>query len=127
MAFRDMRWCRACTGAQCWKHLACMERRDDFIFGIPHDRAGDPEQTTREASTVKTCERVGPGFLTVVEFLHRKVAWSAEGFSLTHDPKHTQTLAMAGGFGFNSKKQLERTKRSVSVVPGLKTVEQRFA
>ena len=96
MAFRDMRWCRACTGAQCWKHLACMERRDDFIFGIPHDRAGDLEQMMREVSTVKICERIRPGFLTAVEFLHRKVGWSAEGFSSTHDPKHTHWQWLMG-------------------------------
>ena len=23
-AFREMRWCRVCTGAQCWKHLVCI-------------------------------------------------------------------------------------------------------
>ena len=23
MASREMRWCRVCTGAQCWKHLVC--------------------------------------------------------------------------------------------------------
>ena len=71
-------------------------------------------------SKVKICERVGPGFLTAVKFLHRKVAWNAEGFSWTHDPKHTLTLA--DGFGFNGKKQLEQTKWNVSVTPGSKTV-----
>ena len=59
-------------------------------------------------------------FLTSVEFLHMKVAWNAEGFSWTHDPKHT--LAMADGFGFNGKKQLEHTKWKVTVAPGSKTV-----
>ena len=55
-----------------------------------------------------------------MEFLHRKVGWKAEGFSLTHDPKNT--LAMADGFGFNGKKQLEQTKWKVTVAPGSKTV-----
>ena len=74
----------------------------------------------REVFKVKICERVGPGFLTSVEFLHRKVAWNREGFSCSHDPK--LTLAMAGGFGFNGKKQLEQTKWNVTVAPGSKTV-----
>ena len=50
----------------------------------------------------------------------RKVGWNAEGFSSTHDPEHT--LAMADGFGFNGKKQLEQTKWKVTVAPGSKTV-----
>ena len=33
------------------------------------------------------CERIGPGFLTSVEFLHKKVGWNAE---VTHDPKHVE-------------------------------------
>ena len=66
------------------------------------------------------CERISPGFLTTVEFLHKKVAWNAERFSWTHDPKHT--LAMADGFGFNGKKQLEQTKWKVTVALGSKTV-----
>ena len=56
---------------------------DDFIFGIPDDRADDLEQFDA------FCERIGAGFLTSLEFLHRKVAWNAEGFSWTKDPKHT--------------------------------------
>ena len=64
---------------------------DDFIFGIPDDRADDLEQLMREVFKVKICECIGTGFLTAVEFLHRKVAWNAEGFSWTHDPKHTHT------------------------------------
>ena len=36
----------------------------------------------------------------------------------SHDPKHT--LAMADGFGFNGKKQLEQTKWKVTVAPGSK-------
>ena len=83
---------------------------DDFIFGIPDDRADDLEQLMREVFKVKTCERIGPGFLTSVEFLHRKVAY---------DSKHT--LAMAHGVGFNGKKQLEQTKWKVTVAPGSKT------
>ena len=69
---------------------------------------------------VKICERIGPGFLTSVEILHRKVGWNAEGFSWTHDPK--LTLAMADGFGFDGKKQLEQAKWKVTVAPGSKTV-----
>ena len=93
---------------------------DDFIFGIPDDSADDLEQLMREVFKVKICERIGPGFLTALEFLHRKVAWNAEGFSWTHDPKHT--LAMADGSGFNGKKQLEQTKWNVTAAPGSKTV-----
>ena len=93
---------------------------DDFIFGIPDDRADDLERLMREVFKVKICERIGPGFLTSVDFLHRKVGWNGEGFSWTHDPKHT--LAMADGFGFNGKKQLEQTKWKVTVAPGSKTV-----
>ena len=47
--------------------------RDDFIFGIPDNRADDLEQMMREVFKVKICERIGPGFLTPVEFLHRNV------------------------------------------------------
>ena len=65
---------------------------------------------------------IGPGFLTSAESLHREVTWNAEGFSWTHDPKHT--LTMADGFGFNGKKQLEQTKWNVTVSPGSKTVGQ---
>ena len=71
--------------------------RDGFIFGIPDDRADYLEQLMREVFKEKICERIGPGFLTSVEFLHKKVGWNAEGSSKTHDPKHT--LAMADGFG----------------------------
>ena len=76
-----------------------------FVLGRNAGRADDLEQL---------------GFLTSVKFLHREVAWNAEGFSWTHDPKHT--LAMADGFGFNGKKQLEQTKWNVTVAPGSKTV-----
>ena len=69
---------------------------------------------------VKICERIGLGFLTSVEFLHRNFAWNGEGFSWTHDPKHTKS--MADGFGFNGKKQVEQTKWCVVVAPGSKTV-----
>ena len=61
---------------------------DDFIISIPDDRADDLEQLMREVFKVKNCERIGPGFLTSLEFLHRKVARNA-GSSWTHDPKHT--------------------------------------
>ena len=91
--------------------------RDDSIFGLPDDRANDLEQLMREVFNVKICERVGPGCLSTVEFFHRKVARNAEGFSWTHD-----TQAMAEGFGFNGKKQLEQTKWNISVAPGSKTV-----
>ena len=97
---------------------------DDFIFGIPDDRADDLEQLMPEVFNVTICERIGPGFLTSVEFLHRKVAWNAEGFSWTHDSKHT--LAMADGFGFNGKKQPEQTKWNVIVALGSKTVGKGF-
>ena len=44
--------------------------RDDFIFGIPDDRADDLGQLMREVFKVKICERIGFGFLTAVEFLN---------------------------------------------------------
>ena len=69
---------------------------DEFICGPPDGKADDLEQLVREAFNVKICERVGPGYL------HRKVAWNTEGFSWTHDLKHT--LAMAEAFGFDGKK-----------------------
>ena len=104
MAFRDMRWCRV------WYWGAMLEALgvhwDDFIKGIPDDKEDDLEQLMREVFKVKICERIGPVFLTSEEFLHRKVGWNTEGFSWTHDPKHT----LADGFGFNGKKQLEQTK-----------------
>ena len=46
----------------------------DFVFGIPDDRGG--RSRTIDALKCfkgKICERIGPGFLTSVEFLHRKV------------------------------------------------------
>ena len=113
MAFSEMRWCRVCTGARFWKRLVCIGETILSLF-IPDDRADDLEQLMSVVFKVmKICERIGPGFLTAVEFMHRKVAWNAEGFSWTQDPKHT--LAMAVGFGFNGKKQLEQTKWNVSV------------
>ena len=57
---------------------------DDFIFGIPDDRADDLEQLMRVVFKVKTCERIGPGFLTTVEFLHRKVGWNGRTMRNTH-------------------------------------------
>ena len=112
MAFREMRGATLEALGVHWGH--------DFIFCIPDDRADDLEQLMREVFKVKICERIGPGFLTAVEFLHRKVAWNAEGFSWTHDAKNT--LAMADGFGFNGKQQLEQSKWNVTVAPGSKTV-----
>ena len=35
---------------------------DDFIFGIPDDRADDLEQLMREVFKVKICECIGPWF-----------------------------------------------------------------
>ena len=69
---------------------------DDFILGVPDDRADDLEQLMREVFKVKNCDRIGPGFLTSVEVVHRKVAWNAEGFSWTHDPKHTHWQWLTG-------------------------------
>ena len=94
--------------------------RDDFIFSIENDTADDFEQLMREVFKVKICERIGLGLLTSVEFFHKKVAWNAEGFSWTHDPKHK--MAMADRFGFNGKKQLEQTKWNVTVASSSKTV-----
>ena len=83
MASREMRWCRVWTGAQRWKHLG--EERghwgDDFIFSVADDRSDDVGLLMREVFKVKICERIGPGFLTSAEFLHRKMEWNAEGFS----------------------------------------------
>ena len=50
---------------------------DDFFFGIPDDRADDLKQLMREVFKVKICERIDFGFLTAVEFFHRKVTWNA--------------------------------------------------
>ena len=72
----------------------------NIIFGILDDRADDFDQLMREVFKVKIFERVGRGFLTSLEFL-QEGGWDAEGFSWTHDPKHT--LAIADGFGFNGK------------------------
>ena len=66
------------------------------------------QQLMREVFKVKICERIGPGFLTSVEFLHKKVGWNAEGSSWTHDPEYT--LAMADGFV--STVRSKSTKRS---------------
>ena len=93
---------------------------DDFIFSIPDNSADDLEQLMREVFKVKICERIGPGCPTSIEVLHMKVSWSADGFLWTHDPKHT--LALADGFGFNGKKQLERSEWNMTVAPGSKTV-----
>ena len=59
-----------------------------------------------------------------MRFLLRKVVWNTEGFSWTHDPKHTLPLAEA--FGCNGKKQLEQVTWHVSVA-GIKDGGQRFA
>ena len=69
---------------------------------------------------VKICERIGPVFLTYVEFLHKNVGWNADGFSWKQDPKNT--LAMVDGFCFNGKMQLEQTKKKITVAPGSKTM-----
>ena len=82
--------------------------------------ASDLEQLMREVYKVKICERIFPGSLTAVEFLHRKLVWNAEGLFWTHDPKHI--LAMADRFDFNDKKQLEQTKWNITVAFGSKTV-----
>ena len=66
------------------------------------------------------CDHVGPSFWTAVQFLHRKVAWNAEGFTSTHDPK--THAGKTDGSGFTSKNQLEQTKLNSSVAPGSKTV-----
>ena len=51
----------------------CALVGDDFIFGVPDDRAEDLEQLMREVFKVKVCERIGPGFLTSWESLHKEV------------------------------------------------------
>ena len=62
----------------------------------------------REVFKVKIVNASALVFLTSVEFLHKKVGWNAEGSSWTHDPEYT--LAMADGFRFNGKKQIDQTK-----------------
>ena len=74
----------------------------------------------REVFEVKICERVGPGFATSMEVLHRTVVWSTKGFVWTHDQKHTQAIAEA--FRFDGKKQIQQAKWYVSVALGSKTV-----
>ena len=121
MVFREMRWCHVYTGGAMLEALG-LHWGTDFIFGIPDDKADDLEQLMREVFKVEICERISPGFLTSVEFLHRKVGWNAEGFSWTHDPKHTP--AMADGFGFNGKKQFEQTNGKVTVAPRSETASK---
>ena len=75
----------------------------------------------RETFRVNICERVDPGFLTTVEFMHKKVTWNAEDLFRIYDPMHT--LALASEFGFVSKKQLEQTK-SILVAHGSKTMNK---
>ena len=103
----------------------CIDEMISSKKNIPDDRTDDLEQLMREEFKVKTCERIGPGFLTSTEFLHMKVAWNAGGFSCTHDPKHT--LAMADGFCFNGKKQLEQTKLERCCGTWIENGGQRFA
>ena len=82
--------------------------------------AEDLEQVIREVFEVKICERVGPGFLSAVDFPSQESSLERRGFSWTHDPKHT--LPMAKAFGCKGKKQLEQAQFHVSVAPGSKTV-----
>ena len=49
------------------------------------------------------------------------MAWNAEDFFRIYDPTHT--LALADGFGFVGKKQLEQTK-SIIVAPSSKTMNK---
>ena len=86
---------------------------DDFIFGIPDDRADDLEQLMREVFKVKICERIGPGFLTSVEFRHRKVGWNAEGFSWTHDSKHTHWQWLTGLVSTERSNSSKRSGKSL--------------
>ena len=65
----------------------CVHWGDDFIFGLPDDKANDLEQLMREVFKVRICERVGPGFLTAVEFLQTKVQLSTSA-SLKYLHKH---------------------------------------
>ena len=91
-----------------------MQWGDDFIFGLPDSVADDLDHVMREVFEVKICERVGPGFLSAVELLRKKVAWHADCFSYTHDPKHT--LAMAAAFGLDGKKQLEQATAEFKII-----------
>ena len=77
--------------------------RHGFIPAVSGVRANDLEQWMREAFRVRVCERVDPGFLPTVEFMHRKAAWNAEDFFWMYDPIHT--LALADEFGFVGKKK----------------------
>ena len=91
-----------------------MHWGDDFIFGIPDDRADDLDQLMREVLKVKICERIGPGFLTSLEFVHRR--WHG---TLKVSPGRTiRNTHWADGFGFNGKKQLEQTKWEITVADG---------
>ena len=95
--------------------------RDGFIPAISGVRANDLVQWMRETCRVRVCERVDPGFLTTVEFIHRRVAWNAEDFFWMYEPIHT--LALADEFVFVGKKQLEQTK-SIRAAPGSKTTNK---
>ena len=94
---------------------------DDFIPAISGVRANDLGQLMRETFRVRACKRADPGFLTTVEFIHRKVALNAEDFFWIYDPIHT--LALADEFGFVGKKELEQTK-SILVALGSKTMKK---
>ena len=98
--------------------------KDGFTPATSGVRATDLGQLMRETFRVRACERVDPGFLTLLEFLRRKEAWNVEDFFWIDDPKYT--LALADEFGFVGMKQLVQTK-SIFVTPGSKSGEQRFA
>ena len=72
---------------------------DDFIFAVPCDLADDFWQVMREVSKVKICERVAPGFVTYLGFLHRTVTCDAEVFVSTRCLRHALVMAEAFGFG----------------------------
>ena len=94
-----------------WKatlKTCCVHWGDGFTPAISGVRANDLEQLMREPFRVRVCERVDPGFLITMEFMHRKVTWNAEDLFWIYDPMYA--LALADEFGLFGKKQLEQTK-----------------
>ena len=80
-------WCWKATLKTCSVHWG-----GGFTLAISGVEANDLEQLMRETFRIRVCERVGPGFLTTVEILRRKVAWNVEDFFWIDDPTHTHRL-----------------------------------
>ena len=78
---------------------------DDFIFGIPDERADDLEQLMRGVFKVEICERIGPGFLTSAEFLLKKMGWNAEGLGTIRNTHWQWLTGLVSTVRSNSSKR----------------------